>query len=81
MVDSHHTHTWTLDGDSHVFSTHLVLAQSSGREQIMLVKRQVHQLLQNQHFAHITVEVELEGEACSAEPVGGDCAEVGHEHG
>lgn len=71
VVESHHTHTWTLDGESHVFSTHLVLRQGSGREEIVAAKRRVHELLREQHFEHITVEVELEDETCAAEP--GQC--------
>ena len=68
VVSAHHTHTWTLDGQSHVFSTHLVLSGSSDREAIVAVKRRVHELLREQHFEHITVEVELEGESCAATP-------------
>lgn len=68
MVGTHHTHTWTLDGEHHVFSTHLVLAADSTREQVVAAKRRVHDLLRSQHFAHITVEVELEGEVCATEP-------------
>lgn len=67
VVGSHHTHTWTLDGESHVFSTHLVMEPASTREEIVATKRHVHQLLRRQHFAHITIEVELLGEDCAAE--------------
>jgi cobalt-zinc-cadmium efflux system protein len=71
VVGSHHTYTWTLDGESHVFSTHLVLRQESTREQILAAQRRVHELLREQHFAHVTVEVELEGETCAADA--GEC--------
>lgn len=67
VVGSHHTYTWTLDGESHVFSTHLVLRQESTREDILAAQRRVHELLREQHFAHVTVEVELEGETCAAD--------------
>lgn len=73
VVGSHHTHTWTLDGERHVFSTHLVLRSDCDREQVVAVKRRVHELLREQHFAHITVEVELEGESCAADPGGCGC--------
>ena len=67
VVGAHHTHTWTLDGESHVFSTHLVMVPESTREQIVTTKRHVHQLLRKLHFAHITIEIELLGEDCAAE--------------
>src|SRR5690606_24927962 len=65
VVGAHHTHTWTLDGEVHVFSTHLVMRRESSREAVLAAKRQVHELLRPQHFQHIAIEVELEGETCS----------------
>lgn len=67
VIGAHHTHTWTLDGEHHVFSTHLVMRAGSARDEIVAVKRRVHELLREQHFSHITVEVELEGETCAAD--------------
>lgn len=60
----HHTHSWSLDGESHVLSTHLVLASQSTREQILTAKGQVTDLLAEHHFDHVTIEIELEGEDC-----------------
>lgn len=65
VVGAHHTHTWTLDGESHVFSTHLVMARGSEREKIIAAKRRVHALLRDKDFEHITVEVEIDGEMCA----------------
>lgn len=65
VVSAHHTHTWTLDGDAHVFSTHLVMAEATTRAELVETKRQVHQLLHDHQFEHITIEVELEGEMCA----------------
>ncbi len=67
VVGAHHTHIWTHDGESHVFSTHLVMGSQSTRDEIVAVKRRLHELLREQHFEHVTVEVELEGETCAAE--------------
>ena len=60
----HHTQTWTVDGEIHALSTHLVMVPGSSRDEIVEAKRQVHHLLRPQQFEHITVEVELEGEVC-----------------
>jgi cobalt-zinc-cadmium efflux system protein len=67
VIDAHHTHTWSVDGQVHVFSTHLVMAAGSSRDQIVGVKRRVHQLLREHHFGHTTVEIELAGEQCAGE--------------
>jgi cobalt-zinc-cadmium efflux system protein len=74
VVGCHHTNTWTLDGERHVFSTHLVLASTTTREEIVAVKRRVHEKLREHHFEHITLDVELAGERCAAEA----CGEDGH---
>ncbi len=67
VIGSHHTYTWTLDGESHVFSTHLVLREGATRDEIVAAQRRVHELLREQHFAHVTVEIELQGETCAAD--------------
>jgi cobalt-zinc-cadmium efflux system protein len=67
VLNAHHTQTWTVDGEHHVLSTHLVLQPGSTRDQIVEAKRQVHRLLKEQDFEHITVDVELDGEICTAD--------------
>jgi cobalt-zinc-cadmium efflux system protein len=67
VVSCHHTNTWTLDGERHVFSTHLVVAAHATREEIVSIKTRVHELLRENHFEHITLDVELAGERCAAE--------------
>ena len=64
VVSSHHTHSWTLDGDHHVFSTHVVMASGTGRDAIVSAKRRARELLREFQFVHVTIEVELEGEPC-----------------
>lgn len=75
VVGAHHTHTWTLDGERHVFSTHLTMQRECPREVITHAKARVHQLLRDLEFEHITLEVELEGETCGAAPCGDPTAE------
>lgn len=67
VVGSHHTHTWTLDGETHVMSMHLVMDRSCQRDQIVAAKQRVHALLREQDFEHVSIEVELEGETCALE--------------
>jgi cobalt-zinc-cadmium efflux system protein len=67
VVGSHHTYTWTHDGESHVFSTHLVLRAGATRNEIVAAQRRVHELLREQHFTHVTIEIELQGETCAAD--------------
>lgn len=75
----HHTHAWSLDGERHVLTTHLVMRPTATREQIVAAKQSVREILDPQDFAHVTVDVEIEGEPCigheeeaDTEPKGGD---------
>ena len=60
----HHLHCWSLDGESHVLTLHLILDPQVTRERILEVKCQVLDLLSEYPFKHITIEIELEGEEC-----------------
>lgn len=64
----HHTQSWSIDGEKHVLSTHLVVPQGSGLEEEAAAKRRVRALLEPHDFEHITIETEVEGEACQSEP-------------
>lgn len=64
VIGVHHSQTWTLDGEAHVFSTHVVLKKGSSREVVVEATRRVRQLLAEQGFEHVTVEAEIEGEPC-----------------
>ncbi|HYO26222.1 MAG TPA: cation transporter, partial [Lacipirellulaceae bacterium] len=67
VVGSHHTHTWTLDGQRHVLSTHVVIEAASSRDEIVALKQRIHALLRDRHFEHITIDVELDGERCASD--------------
>ncbi|MFZ5723145.1 MAG: cation diffusion facilitator family transporter [Pseudomonadota bacterium] len=60
----HHSRLWTLDGEQHVFTTHVVSAQSLDAGQMTALKRRIDVLLRPFAFAHTTIEIELPGEAC-----------------
>jgi cation diffusion facilitator family transporter len=60
----HHTHVWSLEGEHHVFTTHIKLQNIDALEQIIAVKDQVKAILQDYHFEHHTIETELDKETC-----------------
>ena len=65
VCDTHHTHVWSLDGDHHVLTTHVVVSEKTTREQILFIKQEINRLSVEQHLVHTTVEVEYQGELCS----------------
>jgi cobalt-zinc-cadmium efflux system protein len=67
-IDSvHHTHVWSLDGEYHVFTTHVKLKNIAGLGELIDVKKEVKNTLKNHPFKHHTVEVELSDETCRME--------------
>lgn len=66
VASLHHTHLWSLDGEQHVFTTHIKLKGINDFKEIVHVKHLVKQMLEKDYdFAHYTIETELENESCS----------------
>lgn len=64
-VDSiHHTHVWSLDGEHHVLTTHVVVINDTNREDIKSIKNAIQTMGQNLNLEHITVEIEYVNEHC-----------------
>lgn len=64
ILSYHHMHSWSLDGERHVLSLHLVMQKNTTREQIVTVKQRIQELLKDKAFEHIAIDVEFEGELC-----------------
>ncbi len=60
----HDTHIWSMDGDYHVLTTHIVIADSTPDAEIMPIKRRVRGVLNDFAIQHATIEVERTDEAC-----------------
>lgn len=64
VLSSHHTHLWSLDGEHHVLTTHLVIAENSTSEDILSIKHAGKQIASSLDIEHLTVEIEYENEDC-----------------
>ena len=64
VVSLHHTHSWSIDGEKHVLTTHVVMESGTSREEVIELKSRVRRLLDKTAFEHVTVDVEFEGEKC-----------------
>jgi len=67
IVSIHHTHIWSLDGEHHVFSTHVKLEEIAHISEILIVKNQIKTILKKYSFEHYTIETELDNENCDIE--------------
>lgn len=64
VIDTHHTHIWSLDGANHVLTTHVVVDVCCEREEVIAIKEAVKALGKKLNMVHITVEIEYSGDVC-----------------
>ncbi|KJY97961.1 cation diffusion facilitator family transporter [Pseudoalteromonas ruthenica] len=61
---AHHVHYWSLDGEHHVLTAHLCLAQELNAEQVIALKQRLADNLSEYDLAHTTLEFEYPQEQC-----------------
>jgi cobalt-zinc-cadmium efflux system protein len=64
VVGAHDTHVWTLDGASHVLTTHVVACEGVSRSEEEAIKVAARRLLVDHGIVHSTIEVEPSGQDC-----------------
>lgn len=76
VLDVHHVHIWSLDGQKHCATMHLVVNTDD-----YSVKEKVRRVLKARGITHVTLELEAVGEHCH-EPVCtmGSSTATGHHH-
>lgn len=67
VVDIHDTHLWTMDGQYHILSVHLVLNEDKRLNELSDLRNRVQQELKEFNIDHITVQFEVQGEKCVLE--------------
>lgn len=65
VCSSHHTHIWSMDGEHHVLTTHLVVEEDTSQDEVLCIKEDINQLSKEMDFLHTTVEIEYGDEKCS----------------
>lgn len=60
----HHLHFWSLDGEHHVLTVHLVLKSALTSGQLIDLKFAIAKQLADYQLAHTTIEFEFPDEAC-----------------
>lgn len=64
VAEIHHFHLWSLDGENHVLTAHLVLTQPLDNGLQAAVKSDVAEGLEKYQLAHTTIEFEQPEECC-----------------
>ncbi len=60
----HHTHLWSLDGQKHVFTSHVVLEKINHYDEIISTQTDLHNILKEYPFRHYTIQTELDNFSC-----------------
>lgn len=60
----HHTHVWSLDGEQHVLTTHLVLKNISDYKEIDKARNAAIDAIKEFNFSHYTIQIELDNKTC-----------------
>lgn len=68
VATSHHLHAWSLEGESHVLSLHVVVDEMAERKAVIAIRRRIRELLHNADLAHTTIEIEYGPDDCMIRP-------------
>lgn len=63
----HDTHIWSLDGEHHVFSTHVKFNELENFDELIMAKKTVKKIIAGYPFEHYTIETEVANETCEFE--------------
>ena len=67
VISLHHLHIWSLDGEQHVLTAHIVVETGATKDHIIRIKKQIHEYAKSFHIIHTAVEFEFEDEQCVLE--------------
>lgn len=76
VLDVHDTHIWTLDGEQHIASLHIVHPSTLSSDTLSQLKERIREIAREEGIGHITIEFDPEGVSCGMEC----CSEVSHTH-
>lgn len=64
----HHARLWSLDGEQHVFTAHVVTRRALPAQDLLALKQRLARRLAPHGFAHTTLEIEWPEEGCRDDP-------------
>jgi cobalt-zinc-cadmium efflux system protein len=62
----HDTHIWSLDGELHLMTCHVVVSKGITLDSAIATKDKIRTLLEQHNIWHCTIELEMEGFNCKA---------------
>jgi cobalt-zinc-cadmium efflux system protein len=68
VQSTHHTHIWSLDGENHVLTTHLVVPPDASKAHIVRVREDTQAAVEDLNLEHLTIQIEYADEPCAMRP-------------
>ncbi|MBN1410548.1 MAG: cation transporter [Spirochaetales bacterium] len=65
VISVHDVHFWSLDGDYHVSTIHIIVKEGLNGSEISGIKLECRRLMHVHNIEHTTIEIEDENEECS----------------
>lgn len=65
VLGVHDTHIWSLDGEKHILSTHIIINKNFSKDDIIKIKCKLKHKLKDMSIEHSTLEIEFEDESCT----------------
>lgn len=65
VIKIHDMHCWTMDGEFHVISLHVVVKQDFQKENWYALRTEVLEIITSQGIQHATIQMESEEESCA----------------
>lgn len=60
----HHAHIWSLDGEHHVLTVHVIVPPQTSKQAAAKLKGQIAEAIKTADFEHITIEIEFGEDDC-----------------
>jgi cobalt-zinc-cadmium efflux system protein len=64
VLGIHHVHVWSLEGNIHLATLHVIIEKGSGEGRYLAIQREIHRKLKAAGLEHSTIEIEFEIEGC-----------------
>lgn len=62
----HHLHLWSIDGDHHILTTHLVVHENASKDEVHQLKIELKKMLMSEfHITEATIEIEWPNQSCT----------------
>jgi cobalt-zinc-cadmium efflux system protein len=64
VESSHHVHAWSLEGQNHLLTMHVVVAEKAKQSSVIKLRKQIRTLLLSEDLEHVTIEIEYGPHDC-----------------